>query len=306
MIALYFGILLRRRLVGRPPRQGHGRRLLPGRPQPRLVGHRRLDLRLEHRLRARRRPGRLRRHGRRGAWRTTSCTPGACWCWPGSSCRSTRARMVFTMPEFLERRFSHRLALRALDRLAHHVRRLEDRGRHLRRRRRVRDAAAGAAAQPRRRSRSTASGSARSLVIVLTGLYTALGGMRAVAYNDAVQVVVLIGGSAAADDLRPATSSAAGASCARICGSDMFNLWKPLIPPGVEGTWAPVLEKNAAGQVVRAGLVLQRQLPLARHGHLRADHRPVVLVHRPVHRAARARRARTSRWPAAAASSPPS
>src|SRR5512141_3124156 len=34
------------------------------------------------------------------------------------------------------------------------------------------------------------------LVIVLTGLYTALGGMRAVAYNDAVQVTVLIGGSA--------------------------------------------------------------------------------------------------------------
>src|SRR5690349_15514396 len=33
-------------------------------------------------------------------------------------------------------------------------------------------------------------------VIVMTGLYTALGGMRAVAYNDAVQVVVLIIGSA--------------------------------------------------------------------------------------------------------------
>ena len=33
-------------------------------------------------------------------------------------------------------------------------------------------------------------------VIVLTGLYTMLGGMRAVAYNDAVQVVVLIIGSA--------------------------------------------------------------------------------------------------------------
>src|SRR5215813_1787741 len=30
------------------------------------------------------------------------------------------------------------------------------------------------------------------LVIVLTGLYTTLGGMRAVAYNDAVQVIVLI------------------------------------------------------------------------------------------------------------------
>ena len=34
------------------------------------------------------------------------------------------------------------------------------------------------------------------LVIVLTGLYTTLGGMRAVAYNDAVQVIVLIIGSA--------------------------------------------------------------------------------------------------------------
>src|ERR1700690_4193476 len=34
------------------------------------------------------------------------------------------------------------------------------------------------------------------LVIGLTGLYTSLGGMRAVAYNDAVQVVVLIVGSA--------------------------------------------------------------------------------------------------------------
>jgi SSS family solute:Na+ symporter len=32
--------------------------------------------------------------------------------------------------------------------------------------------------------------------IGLTGLYTGLGGMRAVAYNDAVQVIVLIGGSA--------------------------------------------------------------------------------------------------------------
>src|SRR5512135_2560314 len=33
-------------------------------------------------------------------------------------------------------------------------------------------------------------------VIALTGLYTALGGMRAVAYNDAVQVTILILGSA--------------------------------------------------------------------------------------------------------------
>ncbi len=79
------------------------------------------------------------------------------------------------------------------------------------------------------------------LVIVLTGLYTMLGGMRAVAYNDVVQALVLILGSATLtlfglyklggiDELRA------------LCGSDMFNLWKPLIPEGVEGTWEPVKE----------------------------------------------------------------
>ena len=84
------------------------------------------------------------------------------------------------------------LALRALDRLADHLRRLEDRGRHLRRRRRLRHAAARAAAQHRRASHVDSFWIGSVLVIVLTGLYTTLGGMRAVAYNDAVQVVVLI------------------------------------------------------------------------------------------------------------------
>ena len=62
----------------------------------------------------------------------------------------------------------------------------------------------------------------------------------------------------------------------------MFNLWKPLIPAGVEGTWAPVQGTGADR------LVLQRPLPVARHGDLRADHRPLVLVHGPIHRPARA------------------
>jgi SSS family solute:Na+ symporter len=31
-----------------------------------------------------------------------------------------------------------------------------------------------------------------------------------------------------------------------ICGSDMFNLWKPVIPEGTEGTWAPVKEAGRA------------------------------------------------------------
>jgi SSS family solute:Na+ symporter len=88
------------------------------------------------------------------------------------------------------------------------------------------------------------------LVIALTGLYTALGGMRAVAYNDAVQVTVLITGSAALTFYGLYTLGGWGV-LRELAGSDKFNLWKPLIPPGVEGTWAPVLEKAADGHVTR-------------------------------------------------------
>ncbi len=87
-------------------------------------------------------------------------------------------------------------------------------------------------------------------VIALTGLYTTLGGMRAVAYNDAVQVLVLILGSALLTGYGLAELGG-WSELRRICGSEMFNLWKPLIPAGVEGTWSPVMETNAAGQVIR-------------------------------------------------------
>jgi SSS family solute:Na+ symporter len=88
------------------------------------------------------------------------------------------------------------------------------------------------------------------LVIVLTGLYTTLGGMRAVAYNDAVQVIVLITGSALLT-FYGLHRLGGWAELRHWCGSDMFNLWKPLIPAGVQGTWAPVLETNASGAVVK-------------------------------------------------------
>jgi SSS family solute:Na+ symporter len=88
------------------------------------------------------------------------------------------------------------------------------------------------------------------VVIGLTGLYTALGGMRAVVYNDAVQVTVLITGSAALTFYGLYQLGGVGV-LRELCGSDKFNLWKPLIPPGVEGTWAPVLEKAADGTVTR-------------------------------------------------------
>ena len=78
-------------------------------------------------------------------------------------------------------------------------------------------------------------------VIIMTGLYTMLGGMRAVAYNDAVQVVVLIGGSALLTGY--GLHKLGGWHELRtLCGSDMFNLWKPLVPAGMQGTWEPVKE----------------------------------------------------------------
>jgi solute:Na+ symporter, SSS family len=98
------------------------------------------------------------------------------------------------------------------------------------------------------------------LVIVLTGLYTTLGGMRAVAYNDTVQVCVLILGSAI---LTGYGLVALGGwhELRQWCGSDMFNLWKPLIPHGVQGTWAPVMETNTAGQVVRQAWYFNGNFP---------------------------------------------
>jgi len=105
------------------------------------------------------------------------------------------------------------------------------------------------------------------LVILLTGLYTVLGGMRAVAYNDAIQTVVLISGSATLTIyglMMLGDWQGLGAGWHNLreaCGSDMFNLWKPLIPKGVEGTWAPVLDKDAAGNVVREAWYFNDHFP---------------------------------------------
>ena len=97
------------------------------------------------------------------------------------------------------------------------------------------------------------------LVIVLTGLYTVLGGMRAVAYNDAVQVVVLICGSALLT-IYGVVKLGGWSELRQICGSDMFNLWKPLIPAGQTGTWAPVIVKSA-GHIVKQAWYFNDNFP---------------------------------------------
>lgn len=81
------------------------------------------------------------------------------------------------------------------------------------------------------------------LVIVITGLYTIVGGMRAVAYTEALQTVVLIIGSALVTYF--GLQAIGGWSELRnIVPSDMFNLWKPLVPDGLQSTWAPVRDAH--------------------------------------------------------------
>jgi SSS family solute:Na+ symporter len=79
------------------------------------------------------------------------------------------------------------------------------------------------------------------LVIVLTGVYTILGGLRAVAYTEALQTIVLVFGSILVTIF--GLNALGGWDALRtVLDSDMFNLWKPLVPAGLEGTWAPVKE----------------------------------------------------------------
>ncbi len=81
------------------------------------------------------------------------------------------------------------------------------------------------------------------LVIVLTGAYTILGGMRAVAYTEALQTIVLVFGSILVTIF--GLKALGGWDTLRtVLDSDMFNLWKPLVPVNVEGTWAPIRESG--------------------------------------------------------------
>ena len=78
-------------------------------------------------------------------------------------------------------------------------------------------------------------------VVLLTGLYTVLGGMRAVAYTDALQTFVLVIGSALLT-LFGLAKLGGWHELRRVLDPDLFNLWKPLVPAGMEGTWVPVKE----------------------------------------------------------------
>src|SRR6187455_3202129 len=81
------------------------------------------------------------------------------------------------------------------------------------------------------------------LLIVLTGIYTILGGLRAVVYTETLQTFVKIIGALFVTYFG---LKALGGwdRLKEICGSEMFNLWKPVVPAGSQGTWAPVHESG--------------------------------------------------------------
>ncbi|MEM6320504.1 MAG: sodium:solute symporter [Bacteroidota bacterium] len=83
------------------------------------------------------------------------------------------------------------------------------------------------------------------LVIVLTGLYSTLGGLKAVAYTEAIQTVILIIGSILVTWYGLDALGGWG-ELRSVAGSEAFNLWRPILPEGLESTWAPI--KNETTQ----------------------------------------------------------
>ncbi len=162
---------------------------------------------------------------------------------------------VFTMPEFLERRFSpmSRWVLSVISLIAYVLTKIA-----------VGIFAGGivfSVLLPELRFMGMDSFWIGSiLVIVFTGIYTIIGGLRAVAYTEALQTFILVIGSALVtwfglrelggwEGLRTALDS------------EMFNLWKPIVPEGTEGTWAPVMETNEAGDVTRMAWYFNSNYP---------------------------------------------
>jgi SSS family solute:Na+ symporter len=98
-------------------------------------------------------------------------------------------------------------------------------------------------------------------VIALTGLYTVLGGLRAVAYTEALQTFILVIGSALVTVFGLQALGGWG-ELREIAGSEMFNLWKPIVRAGAEGTWAPVREVDpVTGDVIREAWYFNTNYP---------------------------------------------
>lgn len=150
---------------------------------------------------------------------------------------------VFTMPEFLERRFSpaSRYVLSIISLVAYVVTKIA-----------VGIFAGGvvfAVLLPEMRLGPLDSFWLGSiLVLAFTGIYTTLGGFRAVAYTEALQTFILILGSALVTYYGLEKVGGWG-ELRETVGSEMFNLWKPIVPEGLPVEWSPVETRNAQGEL---------------------------------------------------------
>lgn len=152
--------------------------------------------------------------------------------------------MVYTMPEFLERRFSQssRLMLSVISLIAYVLTKIA-----------VGIFAGGIVFRTLLPDMQFTLGETvidsfwigSILVILLTGLYTVLGGFRAVAYTEAIQTLVLILGSVLVT-VYGLNALGGWEELRRICGPEMFNLWQPMMPEGLAPTWEPVKESTRA------------------------------------------------------------
>lgn len=139
--------------------------------------------------------------------------------------------LVYTMPEFLERRFSPtaRWVLSIISLVAYVVTKIA-----------VALFAGGivfGALFPKLEFLGMDSFLLGSLVILIfTGVYTMLGGLRAVAYTDTIQAVVLIFGSVMMTYF--GLEKLGGWEALRdVLSSDAFNLWKPIKDPTGQVPW---------------------------------------------------------------------
>ena len=135
--------------------------------------------------------------------------------------------MVFTMPEFLERRYSPtaRWLLSIISLVAYVVTKIA-----------VGIFAGGVVFSNSAARNAAQLGLGMTLdafwigsfaVVMMTGLYTMIGGLRAVAYTDTLQTIIFIVGSALVT-VFGLIELGGWQELRHACGSNMFNLWKPL------------------------------------------------------------------------------
>jgi solute:Na+ symporter, SSS family len=139
---------------------------------------------------------------------------------------------VFTMPEFLERRYSAgaRWYLAVISIIGYVLTKIS-----------VTIAAGGIVFEA---LMGISFWTGAMIVVVITGIYTVFGGLRAVLYTDLLQMFVLIGGAVAVTLLGLSAVGGWGAMTEQV-GPEFLSLWKPVTDPNFPWTGiifgAPIL-----------------------------------------------------------------